>query len=120
MRRRDSSDEVVSTIIPYKNPKALAGHYCGIFSLFPILGIVLAARARYSDGILSLFPILGIVLGAVAIVLGVMGLRYVKENPEAHGTAHAVVAIILGILGLLIGLSCGTVLIFITRPGNFP
>ena len=36
--RKDTGDEVVSTIIPYKNPKALAGYYCGIFSLFPILG----------------------------------------------------------------------------------
>src|SRR5216684_781566 len=26
-RREDSGDEVMSTIIPYKNPKALAGYY---------------------------------------------------------------------------------------------
>ena len=86
VRRRHEGDEVVSTIIPYKNPKALAGYYCGIFSLFPILGFI---------------------LGPTALVLGIMGLRYVKVRPEAHGTAHAIIAIIGGILGTLISLTCG-------------
>jgi hypothetical protein len=91
VRRADSGDEVVSTIIPYKNPKALAGYYCGIFSLFPILGFV---------------------LGPTALTLGIMGLRYVKRRPEAHGTAHAIIAIIGGIFGTLISLTCGTAIIY--------
>jgi len=33
----------------------------------------------------------------VAIVLEAMGLRYVKEKPDAHGTAHAIIAIVCGV-----------------------
>jgi hypothetical protein len=91
VRRPDAGEEVVSTIIPYKNPKALAGYYCGIFALFPILGYI---------------------LGPIALTLGIMGLRYVRRKPEAHGTAHAIIAIIGGILGLLISLTCGTGIIW--------
>jgi Domain of unknown function (DUF4190) len=90
VRRPDSGDEVVSTIIPYKNPKALIGYYCSIVSLLPILGFV---------------------LGPAALALGIMGLRHVRRRPEAHGTAHAIIAIILGSIGTLISLSCGTVII---------
>jgi hypothetical protein len=90
VRRQDSGDEVVSTIIPYKNPRALAGYYCGIFSLFPILGFI---------------------LGPAALILGIMGLRYVRENPDAHGTAHAIIAVIGGVLGTLISLIVGIAVI---------
>ena len=90
IRRTDSGDEVVSTIIPYKNPKALIGYYCSIVSLLPILGFV---------------------LGPAALTLGIMGLRYVRRRPEAHGTAHAIIAIVLGSIGTLISLSCGTAII---------
>jgi hypothetical protein len=72
--------EAVSTIIPYKNGYALASYYCGVFSLIPCLG-----------GVLSL----------VAIVLGFMGLNYVKKYPTAHGTAHAIVGLVLGFLVFL-------------------
>jgi hypothetical protein len=91
VRKENGGDEVVSTIIPYKNPKALAGYYCGIFALMPILGLF---------------------LGPIALTLGIMGIRYVRRNPDAHGTAHAVIAIIGGILGLLISIPCGVGLIF--------
>jgi len=90
IRRTDSGDEVVSTIIPYKNPKALIGYYCSIVSLLPILGFV---------------------LGPAALTLGIMGLRHVRRRPEAHGTAHAIIAIVLGSIGTLISLSCGTAII---------
>jgi Domain of unknown function (DUF4190)/zinc-ribbon domain len=90
IRRTDSGDEVVSTIIPYKNPKALIGYYCSIVSLLPILGFV---------------------LGPAALTLGIMGLRHVRRRPEAHGTAHAIIAIVLGSIGTLISLSCGTLII---------
>jgi len=98
VRRTDEGDEVVSTIIPYKNPKALAGYYCGIFSLFPILGFI---------------------LGPTALTLGIMGLRYVKRKPQAHGTAHAIIAIIGGIFGTLISLSCGIILIAMWKTKGF-
>ncbi|HEV3444171.1 MAG TPA: zinc ribbon domain-containing protein [Gemmataceae bacterium] len=98
VRRADEGDEVVSTIIPYKNPKALAGYYCGIFSLFPILGFI---------------------LGPLALTLGIMGLRYVKRKPQAHGTVHAIIAIIGGIFGTLISLSCGIILIAMWKTKGF-
>jgi hypothetical protein len=76
----DDVGEGVSTIIPYKNGYALASYYCGVFSLIPCVG-----------GILSV----------IAIVLGFMGLSYVKKHPTAHGTAHAIVGLVLGFLVLL-------------------
>jgi hypothetical protein len=97
-RRRDEDDEedegvdeTVATIIPYKNGYALASYYCGVFSLIPCFG-----------GILSLF----------AIVLGFMGLSYVKKHPTAHGTAHAIVGLVLGFLVLLAHLA-GVVIIVV-------
>ena len=84
-RRRDNDDEdddddyeqenPVSTLIPYKNGMALAAYYCGVFSLIPCLGGL---------------------LGPVAFILGVLGLRYVKKYPTAHGTGHAIAGIVLG------------------------
>lgn len=73
-------DNPASVIIPYKNAPALIGYYLGIFSLIPCVGAVLA-------------------LGAVP--LGIMGLRNARANPGAHGTAHALVAIVIGSIVLL-------------------
>jgi hypothetical protein len=74
---QDASEEVVSTVIPYKNPKALIAYYLGIFGLIPCLGLI---------------------LGPAAIVLGILGLRYKASFPRAKGTAHAIVGIVLGSL----------------------
>jgi len=78
---------VVSTVIPYKNPMALAAYYLGIFSLIPFLGGVLALPA---------------------VVLGALGLRRRTANPAAKGAIHAWIGITLGILSLVghgVGLS---------------
>jgi Domain of unknown function (DUF4190) len=83
-RREDSSgDDAVATLIPYRNPKALIAYYCGMFTVLPLIGLV---------------------LGPTAVVLGIMGLRYKKQNPTAKGTGHAVVGIVLGVLFFPIGL----------------
>jgi hypothetical protein len=79
-RRRRGDDDAMSTLIPYKNGKALAAYYCGVFALIPCLGLI---------------------LGPIALVLGILGLNYVKEHPEAHGTGHAWAGIILGSLVIL-------------------
>jgi hypothetical protein len=68
-------DTILSRVIPYKNTQALAAYYCGVFSLIPCVGII---------------------LGYVALVLGVLGLRYAKAHPEAHGKVHAWIGVILG------------------------
>jgi len=59
---------------------ALISYYCGVFSLIPGIGLVLAP---------------------VALVLGILGLRYKGKNPTAGGTAHAIVGIVIGTLVLL-------------------
>jgi uncharacterized protein YqgC (DUF456 family) len=76
--RRRKGGGAVSHVVPYTNPMALAGYYCGFGSLLPALGCL---------------------LGPIAVVLGIMGLVKVKKNPEAHGTAHAITGILLGLLG---------------------
>ena len=78
--RQDSASEAVSTIIPYKNARALLAYYLGVFSLIPCLGLL---------------------RGPAALVLGILGLRYVKTNPTAKGTGHAIAGIIMGVLTTL-------------------
>jgi hypothetical protein len=68
-------DDAFATIIPYRNPKALAAYYTGIASLVPLLGLI---------------------AGPVAIVLGVLGLRARKKDPRLKGSAHAITGIVLG------------------------
>ena len=70
----------MNSLIPYKNPKALISYYCGVFSLIPVIGII---------------------LGITSLILGIMGLKYRKTHPTAGGTAHAWVGIVLSTLSLL-------------------
>lgn len=70
-----SGDETIAKVIPYKNAAALTAYYLGVFSLIPCVGLI---------------------LGAAALVLGIMGLKFAKRNPQAHGTVHAWVGIVLG------------------------
>jgi predicted Zn finger-like uncharacterized protein len=88
--RRDAGDEAISTIIPYKNARALTAYYLGVFSLIPCLGLL---------------------LGPAALILGILGIRYVKANPAAKGTGHAIAGIVLGSLTTL--LNWGGALAFI-------
>ena len=68
-------------IIPYKNAPALIAYYLAVFSLIPCFGLP---------------------LGIAAIVLGIMGLKHRKANPEVSGTAHAWIGIVLGALSTLL------------------
>jgi len=76
----DEQDDVVSTLIPYRNGLALGAYYCGVFGIVPILGYILAPTA---------------------LVLGIMGLRYSRRYPKARGGGHAITGIILGCLSIL-------------------
>ena len=91
-RRRRNGSDATGGLIPYKNAKALASYYCGVF------------------GLISCFLVLGI-FGIVPIVLGFMGLKYAKQHPEAKGQAHAITGIVLGILEVLTFL--GTIAVII-------
>ena len=62
-------------VIPTQNKPALIGFLIAVFSLIPCLAFI---------------------LGPIAVVLGVLGLNKVKENPEVSGTAHALIGIGLG------------------------
>lgn len=75
-RRRDEDDDDggVSTLIPYKNPKALTAYYCGVFALIPCLGAI---------------------LGPIALIFGILGLKAVRAHPRMHGTGHAIAGIVL-------------------------
>jgi hypothetical protein len=75
--------DTTSGVIPYKNPSALIAYYLGLFSIFPVLGIG---------------------LGITALVLGIKGIKFNKEHPEAKGKAHAGIGIGCGVFGLLLNL----------------
>ena len=80
-------DSGISTVIPYKNVPALTAYYTGVFCIIcpPILSIP-------------------------AIVLGVKGLRNVKENPEVKGTAHAWIGILSGSFFLILSIVVGVLI----------
>lgn len=89
-RRRDDDDDeyearrtgsdATGGLIPYKNGKALAAYYCGVFGLIPCLGTVIAV---------------------IAIVFGFLGLSHAKKFPESRGQAHAITGIVLGFVSLI-------------------
>ena len=80
-RRNDYEDgDATGGLIPYKNAMALAGYYCGVVGLLPVLGLV---------------------LGPLAIVFSILGLRHKSRHPAHGGTAHAVVGIVLGAFSAL-------------------
>ena len=56
----------------------------------------------YYLGIFGLIPCVGLILGPAALMLGILGLRYSKEHPEAAGGGHAIAGIVLGILTTLL------------------
>ncbi len=79
-RSRRGRGDATGGLIPYKNAKALASYYCGVFALIPCLGAI---------------------LGPIALILGFMGLAHANKMPESKGKAHAIVGIILGGLVIL-------------------
>jgi hypothetical protein len=85
-------DTALSSLVPYTNPRALTAYYCSIFSIIPCMGLV---------------------LGPAAVLLGILGLRFVSANPDAKGTAHAVVGIALGAVTTLGNLTFAAMVSFI-------
>jgi hypothetical protein len=79
VRRRGPSG--VEAMIPYKNPLALIAYYLGVFGLIPVLGLL---------------------LGPIALVMGILGVRFARNNPTAGGAGHAITGIVLGILASLL------------------
>lgn len=70
-------------LIPYKNPHALTAYYLGLFSLIPVLGLL---------------------LGAISVPLGISGLKKRKANPAIRGSVHAWIGIVIGGISVLVHL----------------
>ncbi|MCY2964842.1 MAG: hypothetical protein NT069_14595 [Planctomycetota bacterium] len=76
---KEEKGDSTGGLIPYKNAPALIAYYCGLFSIFPC------------------FP-----LGWVAFIMGIKGLKKVKEEPQVRGTVHAWIGVIMGgLFGLI-------------------
>ena len=75
-----SETDATGGLIPYKNSASLVSYYLGIFSLIPILGLL---------------------LGILAIGFGVAGWRNYRRNPAARGQVHCWIGIVLGTLVVL-------------------
>lgn len=76
-----TSENNVGRVIPYKNPCALIAYYMGIGALIPCLGIP---------------------LGALAFILGLIGLFIRYKNPAVKGSLHAWIGVIVGSLSIVI------------------
>jgi hypothetical protein len=66
---------LIDHVVPAKNPLALFSYYVGVFSLIPCAALL---------------------LGPTAIVLGVLGLRAQRQNPNLPGKGHSITGIVLG------------------------
>lgn len=82
-------------IIPYKNARALTAYYLGIFGLIPLFGVFLAIPA---------------------VIFGILGLSFRRQNPSAKGAVHAWVGIVCG--GLSIAYHLGAVALMVTASTN--
>ncbi|MCI0683702.1 MAG: hypothetical protein L0Y71_16470 [Gemmataceae bacterium] len=96
-------------IIPYRNGMALAAYYCGFGGLIFILGsLALGAVLAPNVSPALIFTLMyggGGICALLAVIFGVAGLMKVNRDPEARGTAHAIVGIVLGsieIIGLIL------------------
>jgi len=85
-------DDVLQTIIPWRNAPALIGYYLAVFSLIPCFGLF---------------------LGLAALILGIKGWQLGRQRPEFHGKAHALVGMILG--GLMLMLNLAAIVWFILQ-----
>lgn len=72
---RGAQSGTLGGLIPTGNPNALTAYYLAVFSLIPVLGLV---------------------LGSIAVALGLSGLKKYKKDPLIRGATHAWVGIIVG------------------------
>ncbi len=94
----------MATVIPYHNPPALVGYYCGFLALIAVLVAVVLIKAYGAEGV-KWFSLLGYggggLFSLLAMGLGVWGFIVVGQQPKAKGTGHALFAVFLGVVVLL-------------------
>jgi hypothetical protein len=78
-------------MIPAKNGHALISYYLGLFSIVPLLGLV---------------------MGFIAVRSGRIALKAAKADPSIAGTGHAKVGIGCGAMGFLFNLSILLIFLF--------
>lgn len=71
-------------VIPYKNVPALLAYYFGVFCLVPCFTPLLCLPA---------------------LILGIVGLKKAKEQPQAKGQVHAWIGVVMGAGGMLFTLA---------------
>ena len=95
-----NQNDPISTLVPYKNSKALLAYYMGLFAIFPAVGLI---------------------LGILAVIFGAQGLRAFRENPEVKGKVHAGIGIGCGLFGALFNAALITItLIALLSPKSTP
>lgn len=111
----DYDDEEPSAggqIIPFKNGWALGAYYGSFISAILVLGALAMGLAVIGEVLTGKVfkalaigvDVLGILLGPIAVILGIVGIRYSKMHRQAAGGGHAFVALFIGVLSTLIGL----------------
>ena len=101
-RAAEQSDGVVSVVIPYRNPPAMAAYYCGVFGLPVLLMPPVSLFLPFTPllPVMAIMAFLGTPLALAALVLGIVGVVKATRKPGAHGRVHACVGIVLGTLEL--------------------
>jgi hypothetical protein len=92
----------------YRPPQL--GDDAGIRMLIPVGRSGLAIAAGYL-GLLSCFGF----LAPIALIVGILAIRDIKQHPEKHGMGRAIFGIVMGALGTL-GLLFWLVTMIFARP----
>jgi hypothetical protein len=100
-RRRDEEDDYDEDRPRFRR-RDLRQPDPGLGVLLPVNQSALAILAGYA-GLFSCFPVLGLVLGPLAIVLGILAIRSINRDPEQRqgGAYRAIIGIILGTVATL-------------------
>lgn len=85
-RSRDlaAAGEVFGDFTPWRNRPAVYSYVVSLYGLVPLLGLV---------------------LGPVAVLLGILGWRRYRKQPDVRGSNFAGAGIVLGLIGLTFNLA---------------
>ncbi|MFI5385925.1 MAG: DUF4190 domain-containing protein [Fimbriimonadales bacterium] len=84
-------------LIPAKNVKALLAYYFGVFGIVPCFSPLLSPAA---------------------IILGILGLKECKKDPNLPGKGHAITGIVLGSIMLFLVLAVVVIALVFGKPSN--